>query len=67
MKEYLCKCNNCDSILIDRNPQVNATKFEVPDNALEMAMISSTLEIDANLFWACPICLTDEYLNDNII
>jgi hypothetical protein len=67
MTKYLCKCNNCDSILIDRNPQVNAIPLKTPENAIEMVMIGSPLEMNSNLFWACPICLTDEYLNDDVI
>lgn len=82
MKDYLCKCNNCDYILIDKNPQTDAIKLEVPDDAKEMVMLGSPLgnivteeqamsiareqKIEPDLFWACPECLTDEYLTDNI-
>lgn len=82
MKDYLCKCNNCDSILIDKNPQVNSIKFDVPENAKEMVMMGSPFGsiisekqamylsrqngCDPGLFWACPVCLTDDCLTDNI-
>ncbi len=29
MKTELCKCNNCERLLIDENPQIGAEKVEV--------------------------------------
>ena len=60
--EYLCKCNKCNSTLIDENPQVGAKKHEL--KGLELNMVKSTLGSDLVPFWACPNCLTDEYLTD---
>ena len=59
----LCKCNNCDNVLIDQNPQVNAPEFELNGTELEMTYEESQ---DGGCFWACPICLTDDYLTDEI-
>lgn len=28
-KNYLCKCNKCDSILFDENPNVNSIPIDV--------------------------------------
>lgn len=57
----LCKCNNCESILIDENPQIGAKELEVPGNAKEMIQVQ---EDGGTFFWACPECKTDEYLMD---
>lgn len=57
-KVNLCMCNNCGSVLIDTNPQINAIDYSVLDNynleELEQIM-------DAK---ACPYCKTDAYLKD---
>lgn len=82
MRDYLCKCNNCDSILVDKNPQTDAIELKVPENAKEMVKLGSPMgfivpesdaldisrywDIDPDLFWSCPECLTDEYLTDKI-
>jgi hypothetical protein len=63
----LCKCNNCDSILIDQNPQVNANEFPLKGNELEMQFFGGGIKDKYNNednYWGCPICLTDEFLTD---
>lgn len=60
----LCKCNNCDSILIDQNPQTGAKEHILAGNELEMQFMQGLVENEEDLFWACPICLTDGYLTD---
>jgi hypothetical protein len=60
MKANLCKCNNCDSILLDQNPQIGAKEYEL--KGTEIAMQYETDENGG--FWTCPICETDAYLND---
>jgi hypothetical protein len=64
----LCKCNNCDSILIDQNPQVNAKEFYLKGTELEMQYNPGLImeDEDDERFWVCPICMTDGYLNDDI-
>ncbi len=69
----LCKCNNCDSILIDQNPQVNAKEYYLKGTELEMqynpGLRMEDEEDEDNLnerFWVCPICMTDGYLDDDI-
>jgi uncharacterized C2H2 Zn-finger protein len=57
--EYLCKCNNCDTILIDENPQVGAVKQLVPAGAESMEQ-----NTDGETYWCCPKCRTDAYLID---
>ena len=64
MKDYLCKCNNCDSILIDMNPQIDATEKEVPKDAKYMDYLWD--KEGEMYYWACPECETDDYLTDNI-
>lgn len=74
----LCSCNNCGTILIDKNPQSDAKRYEVNFNkVVELEFINAEddmtdplkkdSEIDGNeYFWGCPICQTDGYLNDEI-
>ena len=58
--DYMCKCNNCDAILIDRNPQENAPKLPLQGNEEQMEW----LEDEDGEFWGCPHCKTDGYLMD---
>lgn len=44
MKAELCKCNSCDTILIDENLQVNAPKLEVPNGAVNMVQLEDSGE-----------------------
>lgn len=57
----LCKCNNCERILIDKNPQTNAKKYDIKGIKLHSMKYINDYE---NSFWACPHCLTDDYLID---
>lgn len=61
MKEYLCKCTNCGTIMFDENPQVDAEKVEIPKEGAESM---AQLRNGNTFFWACPICKTDSYLID---
>ena len=36
MTANLCKCNMCDSILIDQNPQIGAKEYKLKGTELEM-------------------------------
>jgi hypothetical protein len=57
-KAHLCKCNNCENILIDQNSQVDATEHELKGNEIEMQYN------EKEGIWVCPICETDGYLTD---
>jgi hypothetical protein len=54
----LCKCNNCDNILIDNKPKENAPEFNLI--GIELNMMWSVME----QAWVCPICVSDNYLTD---
>lgn len=56
----LCKCNKCDTVLIDNNPQIGAKKYTLPSNAQEMEFIQD----EGGYAHVCPICKTDAYLSD---
>lgn len=58
MKAHLCKCNNCDSILLDQNPQVWAKEQETKDYPTIKNMMWKEDQ------WVCFICETDAYLKD---
>jgi len=60
-EENICKCLNCESILIDENPQ-DDNKTELKGN--EKNMVQVTDPTDGDIFWACPICKTDAYIAD---
>ena len=55
--EYICKCNNCDSLLIDNNPQVDAKQYDVDSLGLDELVSIEDMR-------ACPNCKTDDYLTD---
>ena len=57
----LCKCNMCDNILIDTNPQTGAKMYpyrNVPS--------TETMTDEEGGLIGCPICKTDAYLQDEI-
>lgn len=58
IKASLCKCNNCESIMIDQNPQVDAKECELTGKEIKMQYVSK------EGIWVCPICKTDGYLTD---
>lgn len=60
----LCKCNNCDSVLIDQNPQIGAKEYELKGIELEMQWIDELVENNDDPHWVCPICKVDDYLVD---
>ena len=53
--EYICKCNNCDNLYIDTNPQVGAKKYDV-----------DYLNLDDLYDHKCPKCKVDDYLDDSV-
>ena len=58
---HLCKCNNCDIIYEDLNPQIDSKLY--PFNNQEPLI---PITDDGGFMWACPKCQTDSYLQDNI-
>lgn len=58
----LCFCNNCETVLEDENPQTGAREY--PDFILSKEMVRET--DDDGEHWACPVCKTDAYLNDDV-
>jgi hypothetical protein len=69
MKTPLAKCNKCERLWVDTNPQVGQKKFE-----LEMEDYPALEEEDCQYMldgferndyrWNCPLCKTDGYLVD---
>ena len=51
--DSICKCNNCEGIFVDTNPQVGAKVFNLG------SIFISELESHS-----CPNCETDDYLSD---
>lgn len=62
-KVNLCICNNCGSMLIDHNPQVNAQMSEVDTSKYDELIIDNNIK-GMEGAWICPNCKTDSYLAD---
>jgi phage-related protein len=72
-KSNLCKCNNCELILVDKNPQINAKEqavFKDKNNQwvnlenIEVADMEYLEDKNGDNFWACPVCEVDDFLID---
>lgn len=64
-KEYICKCNKCGNALLDENPQTDAIKRAINGKELEMVQIPEKCDNGETVYsWACPTCMTDDYLMD---
>ena len=59
-KHYVCKCNNCETVMFDENPSTNLVDIDLIDEPIE------NMETTDNGVWGCPNCRTDEYLTDYI-
>ncbi len=69
MKANLCKCNKCDAVLIDQNPQIGAAEYDLEEGGYatgvgEVDEMQYLKDNGGDMFWACPNCETDEYLID---
>src|SRR3989344_4987293 len=53
--DSICRCNNCDGIFIDTNPQIGAIKIDLG---------SLYFKLDELKDHNCPKCETDDYLTD---
>lgn len=63
----LCTCNHCGGIFEDMNPQVDAKEY--PDVPGIKPIVKMPDEEDDDRYveyWACPKCLTDHHLQDDI-
>lgn len=70
----LCRCNNCETILVDENPQIHADLHQVYVNesgqwidgkGQEVASMEY-FEEEGGRYIGCPICETDGYLTDEL-
>lgn len=57
----LCICNNCNTILIDENPQVGAKKHKLKGYEQSMERVEKS---EGEFIWACLRCGTDGNLAD---
>lgn len=59
---YLYTCNNCESTLIDCNPGLGSVKYAMlPEDLMRLRKLGVVKDS-----YACPICLTDDFLTHNI-
>jgi hypothetical protein len=68
-QDHLCKCNMCDTVMIDENAQPDARLYSYDEKAyckeLDETVENMAREDDmGDAFWACSECLTDNYLTD---
>lgn len=62
---YLCKCNNCGTVMLDNNPQVGSPLFIAKVWYIaDMEYIKP--KEDEEGFCGCGKCQTDGYLTDDI-
>lgn len=59
---HICQCNKCAVILIDQNSEIGAPEYQLTGCEVEMQY----KEDDGGGFWVCPICESDDYLQDEI-
>ncbi len=59
--EYLCKCNNCGSIMFDENPNIEQDR--IPLSLVEVP-IGSMGKFEDEQVWGCYKCKTDAFLMD---
>ncbi len=66
-KAPLCRCNDCDNILIDRNPLPDATRYPIKPEYKQMKTIEQESKTEPGMLFyttVCPNCLTDANLMD---
>ena len=57
-KHYLCKCNNCETIMFDENPATESNLVDIENiDGIENMHYHHD-------HWVCPKCGTDDYLVD---
>lgn len=73
-KTPLCRCNNCELLLSDQNPQIDAEHHSIFEDKnrqwvtlenIEVAEMQYLEDGDGG-FFGCPVCETDGYLTDII-
>jgi len=68
----LCTCNNCGNIYEDMNPQNGAKEYEPITGIEKLVILHNDPEVELGAdsyggYWGCPVCCTDNYLQDDII
>lgn len=71
-KVNLCKCNNCNTILVDENPRTDAKLYLLQQgkdgiwrtHLNEPVLDGEMIEEDGERFFGCGECQTDGYLTD---
>lgn len=63
----LCRCNECDRVLIDRNAQIGAKCYDTRCVDGELRFFKNTIYnklFEIEFFWGCDRCFSDSYLID---
>ena len=63
MREYICKCTNCGTLMYDDNPQIGQLKIDISCLSLEILPME-LLQENGESFKGCGNCQTDGYLTD---
>lgn len=58
--DNFCKCNNCEAVMFDMNPQLDAKEYGLNQFSDAVLMVWNQKEFA----YVCPNCGTDEYLQD---
>ena len=56
-----CKCNNCEEVFVDINPN-DQPYFEMPKDGVYIH--TCLIEDEDGMSYGCPTCKTDKYLVD---
>jgi hypothetical protein len=62
-KISICKCCNCGTILVDKNPQADSIKVTPSGREEQMVRLKDK---HGESRWCCPNCETDAYLSDDL-
>lgn len=62
----LCRCNHCNGIFIDKNPQTGAKQHDLSayPGIQELQLFFVELNGPHPDYWGCPVCCTDGFLVD---
>lgn len=61
---YICRCNNCFTKLIDKNPSEKSIAVPLLSEYKEMKYVGDCVEDKRDAGWVCPVCDTDGFLTD---
>lgn len=62
-KNFLCKCDNCNAILIDSDPFYDSILFDTAEITATIGVMVQVPD-DGDMVWACGICKKFKHLRN---